>query len=98
MIVKSKRLVNLRMKKEACEAKIEALRLKAIDNDTLNDEFKDLVKNQLQNKINTLQVVLSVMSNQLLTEYNLDIKISAFKKLLKELKDLNGNYENFDYN
>lgn len=94
--INDKVLLSLTKKKEALEAKINALVSKLEFNDD-GTSFSTLVISEIENKLQDLRIEYSLVTNKLLTEYNFDIKFDALKKVLKELKDLNGDYESFDY-
>ncbi len=94
--VNDKALLSLTKKKEALEAKINALVSKLEFNDD-GTSFSTLVISEIENKLQDLRIEYSLVTNKLLTEYNFDIKFDALKKVLKEMKDLNGDYETFDY-
>lgn len=94
--INDKALLSLTKKKEALEAKINALVSKLELNDD-GTSFSTLVISEIENKLQDLRIDYSLVTNKLLTEYNFDIKFDALKKVLKEIKDLNGDYESFDY-
>jgi DNA invertase Pin-like site-specific DNA recombinase len=94
--INDKALLSLTKKKEALEAKINALVSKLEFNDD-GTSFSTLVVSEIENKLQDLRIEYSLVTNKLLTEYNFDIKFDALKKVLKEIKDLNGDYETFDY-
>ena len=94
--INDKALLSLTKKKEALEAKINALVSKLEFNDD-GTSFSTLVISEIENKLQDLRIEYSLVTNKLLTEYNFDIKFDALKKVLKEIKDLNGDYESFDY-
>ena len=94
--INDKALLSLTKKKEALEAKINALVSKLEFNDD-GTSFSTLVISEIENKLQDLRIDYSLVTNKLLTEYNFDIKFDALKKVLKEIKDLNGDYESFDY-
>ncbi len=94
--INDKALLSLTKKKEALEAKINALVSKLEFNDD-GTSFSTLVVSEIENKLQDLRIEYSLVTNKLLTEYNFDIKFDTLKKVLKEIKDLNGDYETFDY-
>lgn len=89
--------ISLNQNKVATEAKITALDEKLSALDVINDEFNKLVAKEINEQIDELRVKLALINNELIVDYNFDLKMRIFKKLLIELKDLNGNYDDFDF-
>ncbi|MDD2259755.1 MAG: recombinase family protein [Acholeplasmataceae bacterium] len=94
---KDEAFIALNESKSATEAKITALDEKLSALDVTNDEFNKLVAKELNEQIDELRVKLALINNELIVDYNFDLKMRNFKKLLIELKDLNGNYDDFDF-
>lgn len=89
--------ITLNQNKVATEAKITALNEKISVLDVTNDEFNKLVAKEINEQIDELRVKLALINNELIVDYNFDLKMRSFKKLLIELKELNGNYDDFDF-
>lgn len=89
--------ISLNENKSATEAKINALNKKLAALDVLNNDFNRLVAKELNQQLDELRIKLALINNELIIDYNFDLKIQNFKKLLVELKELNGNYNDFDF-
>ena len=94
---KDEAFIALNESKSATEAKITALDEKLSALDVTNDEFNKLVAKELNEQLDELRVKLALINNELIVDYNFDLKMRSFKKLLIELKELNGNYDDFDF-
>lgn len=68
-----------------------------VPNLTYHGEFEKLVAKEINEQIDELRVKLALINNELIVDYNFDLKMRSFKKLLIELKELNGNYDDFDF-
>ena len=89
--------ISLKENKSATEAKISALNEKLNALDVSNNAFNRMVAKELNQQLDELRIKLALISNELIVDYNFDLKMQSFKKLLVELKELNGNYDDFDF-
>jgi len=89
--------ISLNENKSATEAKISALNEKLSTLDVTNTDFNRMVAKELNQQLDELRIKLALIRNELIVDYNFDLKMQSFKKLLVELKELNGNYDDFDF-
>ena len=89
--------ISLNENKSATEAKISALNEKLGALDVLNNDFNRLVAKELNQQLDELRIKLALINNELIIDYNFELKMHTFKKLLIEIKELKGNYEEFDF-